>query len=119
MFDRNTTLWASWAVMGAKKRFFFAARLTSVFILVPRPQSTVFQTQGDSGHCPVFEEIGAKYGPFCMATIPIGAYEPRSFHGPSHMDPREAVAVHTALRAKKSMAIHWGTWCDDVEGNKL
>lgn len=30
-------------------------------------------------YCPVFKEIGAKYGPFDLCAIPVGAYEPRWF----------------------------------------
>ena len=32
---------------------------------------------GDTGYCPVFSQIGKRYGPIDLAFIPVGAYEPR------------------------------------------
>lgn len=65
---------------------------------------------GDTGYCSVFKEIGATYGPFDAAAIPIGAYEPRWFHAPAHLDPTDAVAVHADVRSKASIAVHCCTW---------
>jgi N-acyl-phosphatidylethanolamine-hydrolysing phospholipase D len=65
---------------------------------------------GDSGYAPLFKQIGEKLGPFDLAAIPIGAYEPRWFMKSKHMNPEEAVKAHRDLQAKKSMAIHWGTF---------
>jgi hypothetical protein len=36
-----------------------------------------FNTIGDTGYCPAFQQTGEEYGPFDLALIPIGAYEPR------------------------------------------
>lgn len=71
--DRMATLWGGYAVLGARQRFWFA---------------------GDTGHCSVFQEIGRRLGPFDLAAIPIGAYEPRGFMRPQHVNPREAVRIH-------------------------
>lgn len=54
--DENLALWGSWSIVGQKHRFFFG---------------------GDTGYCDVFKIIGEKFGPFDLAAIPIGAYEPR------------------------------------------
>ena len=88
-FSRNKTLWAGWVVQSKNFRFLFA---------------------GDSGYTPHFKEIGDKLGPFDLAAIPIGAYEPRWFMRPHHITPEEAVQVHLDVRSKKSVAIHWGTF---------
>ena len=49
-------LWCSWAVLGKTHRFYFG---------------------GDTGYCDVFKQVGRMYGPFSLAALPIGAYEPR------------------------------------------
>ena len=58
----------------------------------------------------MFKEIGVKYGPFDLCAIPVGAYEPRWFHRPAHLDPEEAVQVHQDVASKASIAVHCCTW---------
>ncbi len=65
---------------------------------------------GDTGYAPHFKEIGKKLGPFDLAAIPIGAYEPRWFMRHHHVNPEEALQIHVDIRSKKSVAIHWGTF---------
>ncbi|XP_061053613.1 N-acyl-phosphatidylethanolamine-hydrolyzing phospholipase D isoform X2 [Eubalaena glacialis] len=65
---------------------------------------------GDTGYCSAFEEIGKRFGPFDLAAIPIGAYEPRWFMKYQHVDPEEAVKIHIDVQTKRSVAIHWGTF---------
>jgi N-acyl-phosphatidylethanolamine-hydrolysing phospholipase D len=86
--DRNATLWASWSIVSPLLKAFFA---------------------GDTGYGPVFAETGARHGPFDLALLPIGAYEPASIMRPVHCDPEEAVAAGSDLRAKTLVAMHWGT----------
>jgi L-ascorbate metabolism protein UlaG (beta-lactamase superfamily) len=87
-FDRNRSLWASFAIAGARRRIWFA---------------------GDTAAGPVFEEIGRRHGPFDAALVPIGAYEPRSIMAAHHANPEEAIAIGLAMRAEKLIAMHWGT----------
>ncbi len=89
VFSRNDTLWAGWVIMGEQYRIFFA---------------------GDSGYAPHFKMIGDRLGPFDLAAIPIGAYEPRWFMRNHHMNPEEAIQVHLDLRSRRSLGIHWGTF---------
>jgi L-ascorbate metabolism protein UlaG (beta-lactamase superfamily) len=65
---------------------------------------------GDTGMCSVFKEIGQALGPMDVALIPIGAYSPRSFMAPQHIDPAEAVQVHLDVRSRNSFGMHWGTF---------
>lgn len=89
-FDTNKTLWAGWVIKSPGFNFYFV---------------------GDSGyHQPLFQEIGEHLGPFDLAAIPIGAYEPRWFMRSKHLNPQEAVKVHQDVKAKQSLAIHWGTF---------
>jgi L-ascorbate metabolism protein UlaG (beta-lactamase superfamily) len=63
---------------------------------------------GDSGYFDGFKTIGEKLGPFDLAFIPIGAYEPRWFMEPVHCTPAEAVRIHRDVRARRSLAMHFG-----------
>ena len=66
---------------------------------------------GDTGWGSHFAEVQARLGAPDLALLPIGAYEPRWFMEPVHMNPAEAVRAHLALGAKHSLAIHHGTFC--------
>ena len=66
---------------------------------------------GDSGYDEtLFRDIGRRCGPPDLALIPIGAYEPRWFMSPAHMNPEEAVRTHLDCGARLSVAMHWGTF---------
>jgi L-ascorbate metabolism protein UlaG (beta-lactamase superfamily) len=88
-FTRNNHLWASWVVLSKNFRIYFG---------------------GDSGYSHHFKETGDKFGPFDLAALPIGAYEPRWFMKNHHINPEEALQAHMDIRAKKSVAMHWGTF---------
>jgi len=87
--DDNKVLWGSWAVVGPSNSFWFG---------------------GDTAYCEAFKQIGDKYGPFTMAAIPIGAYQPNWFMKYQHVHPGEAVEIHKDIRSLKSLGIHWGTF---------
>jgi N-acyl-phosphatidylethanolamine-hydrolysing phospholipase D len=95
-FDRNLSLWCGYAVRTPSWRVWFA---------------------GDTGYHPEFRAIGERHGPFDLALIPIGAYDPRWFMRPVHLDAEEAVQVALDLRAAHPshpggavLPIHWGTF---------
>jgi N-acyl-phosphatidylethanolamine-hydrolysing phospholipase D len=69
-----------------------------------------FYHSGDTGYCCAFKEIGEEYGPIDIALLPIGAYEPRDFMESQHIGPFEAVEIHHDVRARHSLAMHWGTF---------
>jgi N-acyl-phosphatidylethanolamine-hydrolysing phospholipase D len=87
--DDHKALWSSWAVTGEERRFYFA---------------------GDTGYFSGFEDIGKKLGPFDLAAVPIGAYEPSAMMRESHMNPEEAVSAAVDLKAEIALAIHFGTF---------
>jgi L-ascorbate metabolism protein UlaG (beta-lactamase superfamily) len=74
---------------------------------------------GDSGYQEgLFPEIARRCGAPDLALIPIGAYEPRWFMESAHMNPAEAVRVHRETGARKSVAMHWGTFQLTDEGRE-
>jgi L-ascorbate metabolism protein UlaG (beta-lactamase superfamily) len=96
-FDRRMALWCS---------FIVEADGVSVFHV------------GDTGYYDgsLYERLGAQYGPFRLAVLPIGAYEPRWFMSDNHMNPEEAVKVMLSLRAERAIGHHWGTFQLTDEG---
>ncbi|MFK7995179.1 MAG: MBL fold metallo-hydrolase [Granulosicoccus sp.] len=62
---------------------------------------------GDGEH---FRQAQTHLGPFRCALIPIGAYEPRWFMQPQHMNPAEAVKAFKDLKAQHALGIHHGTF---------
>lgn len=90
LMDRGRTLWGGFAIRPAGGgRVYFA---------------------GDSAWGPHFEDIGHFAGPFDVALLPIGAYEPRWFMQQVHMNPEESVRAFQALRARQALAMHFGTF---------
>ena len=88
LFDRNRTLWASMAIASSQRKVWFG---------------------GDTGYGAVFREIGERAGPFDLALIGIGAYEPRVIMEASHATPEEAIAIARDLRACAAVGMHWGS----------
>ena len=72
---------------------------------------------GDTGYDEeLFRSIGRRAGAPDLALVPIGAYEPRWFMAPLHMNPAEAVRCHHDTGARRSLAMHWGTFQLTDEG---
>lgn len=64
---------------------------------------------GDTAWFDGFSEIGETFD-IDLAVISLGAYEPRWFMAPSHINPEETVRAFRQLKAKKLMIVHWGTF---------
>jgi L-ascorbate metabolism protein UlaG (beta-lactamase superfamily) len=94
-WDRNRTLWCGFVVRVDGVVLYFAA---------------------DTGYTPQFVEIGTRCPSIDLALLPIGAYEPRWFMSPVHMNPEEAVRAHLDVRARVSLGMHFGTFQLTDEG---
>ncbi|KEP61394.1 UNVERIFIED_CONTAM: N-acyl-phosphatidylethanolamine-hydrolyzing phospholipase D family protein [Hammondia hammondi] len=90
--DHNTSLWGGFAVAGPEHKFFYG---------------------GDTAYWrPDFDEyrkIGQILGPFHLAALPIGAYEPNADLRYQHVKPWETVQMFKDLRAEAAVGVHWGT----------
>ncbi|MCZ4091086.1 MBL fold metallo-hydrolase [Sinorhizobium psoraleae] len=58
----------------------------------------------------------AKHGPFRLANLPFGSYEPRWFMASQHQNPEEAVMGMIACGAEHVAGHHWGTFRLTNEG---
>jgi L-ascorbate metabolism protein UlaG (beta-lactamase superfamily) len=94
-WDRNRTLWCGFVVRVDGVAIYFAA---------------------DTGYTPQFKEIGERCPSIDVALLPIGAYEPRWFMAPIHMNPEEAVRAHLDVRPRVSIGMHFGTFQLTDEG---
>ena len=88
-WDRNDMLWGGYVLRG--------------------PEGAAYHS-GDTGFFEGFAEIGQRAGAIDWAMLPIGAYQPRWFMQPQHMDPDEALRAFELLGARNFVAMHWGTF---------
>ncbi len=98
--DRDRALWTGYVFSGETGSAYFA---------------------GDTGYGSHFAEIGKRLGPIDVALLPIGAFRPRWFMSPVHIDPQEAIQAHRDLGASVSIPMHYGTFPlgDDAETEPL
>lgn len=87
--DRAKTLWGGFAIEAPAGRLLFL---------------------GDTAMGGHMGMIGDHLGPVGVALIPIGAYDPGWFMRVVHMSPEEALDAARILRARTSVAMHFGTF---------
>ncbi|WAC72997.1 MBL fold metallo-hydrolase [Roseateles sp. SL47] len=87
LWDRNSTLWASWVIEDAGLRIFFS---------------------GDTGYFDGFKAIGERFGGFDLTLMETGAYDARWPY--VHMQPEQTLQAHLDLRGRRLMPIHNGTF---------
>lgn len=98
-FDRNKTLWCSFAVRSQNHNLYFS---------------------GDSGYDTHFKAIGEKLGPFDITFMENGQYN--ELWRAVHMLPEESAQAHLDVRGNFMVPIHWGvfklsihSWSDPIE----
>ncbi len=88
-WDRNDMLWGGFVFRAAGRAVYHS---------------------GDTAYFEGFREIASRLGPIDWALLPIGAYEPRWFMEPQHMNPEDAGQAFLDLGARIFVAMHWGTF---------
>ena len=89
--DRNMSLWASFVIEAPAGRIYFVGD----------------SSYGDGRH---FRDARERHGPFKLAILPIGAYEPRWFMRDQHMNPAESVQAFIDCGAELALGHHYGTF---------
>lgn len=87
LLDRNTTLWAGFAIVGPHHKVFFS---------------------GDTGPTPEHKDIGQSFGTFDVAMFEIGAFHPS--WGDIHLGPDAALQAFKSMGARALLPVHWGTF---------
>ncbi|SGY21131.1 BQ5605_C016g08200 [Microbotryum silenes-dioicae] len=127
--DQGSTLWCGWVVehfvhsLATKDGDQSTERITRKGAIYHAGDTGYRRHKNSKVVCPVFEEIGQKYGPFDLSFIPIWrggslgfvswiglrlAHEniPAALHG----SPADAVAIHLDVRSRTSIGVHFGTF---------
>jgi L-ascorbate metabolism protein UlaG (beta-lactamase superfamily) len=88
LLNRDSTLWASWVLLGPQHRVFFG---------------------GDSGPFDeAFRQIGERFGPFDLVMLEVGAADAE--WADIHLGPDQAAAAHRLLGGGPLLPLHWGTF---------
>ncbi|MBU3214715.1 MBL fold metallo-hydrolase [Clostridium estertheticum] len=87
VFNKNSTLWGGWVILGKKTRLYYS---------------------GDGGYGEHFKKIGKKYGPFDITLLDGGQYD--KLWPWVHMRPEEAVQANLDVSGKNMMLMHWGAF---------
>lgn len=82
--QRNVSLWVSFVLETPSKKIYIG---------------------GDSGYDTHFKEIGEAHGPFDLAILECGQYNPNWKY--IHMMPEETTQAAVDLKAKKFLPVHW------------
>ncbi|WP_232293356.1 MBL fold metallo-hydrolase [Stigmatella aurantiaca] len=93
LFDKDATLWASYAFLGPTHRAYYS---------------------GDTGLFPAMKDIGDRLGPFDVTMIEVGQYH-RTWPD-WHIGPEQAVLAHRMLRGRALLPVHWALFSLAVHG---
>ncbi|EUD67284.1 hypothetical protein C922_02434 [Plasmodium inui San Antonio 1] len=91
--DINNSLWGSLILKGPKHRFYFSG-------------DTAYLKENFEE----FKKIGRLHGPFHLAAIAIGAYEPNNSLKYHHVHPWESIKIWRDIKAEMAIGVHWGTF---------
>ena len=88
LWDRDSTLWASWVIVQGATRIFYS---------------------GDSGYHGHFATIGERFGPFDVALMENGAYNPIDWPR-THMLPEQTLQAARDVRTRLLYGVHNSTF---------
>ncbi|TAQ85651.1 Phospholipase D [Chlorociboria aeruginascens] len=124
-FDQGATLWCGWVIEQ------LLVSKDEIDLSNPKRIGAIYHA-GDTGYrktakssavCPVFKEIGQKFGPFDLSFVPIWRGGTLGFisnlglrlshhdiPAALHAGPIDAIDIHKDVRSRNTLAIHFGTF---------
>ncbi|KAF9513821.1 hypothetical protein BS47DRAFT_1372453 [Hydnum rufescens UP504] len=109
LFDHSKTLWGGFVLSSdpdrSDKQFSVYFTGDTGYRYVPDGSN-----EKDMPVCPIFKELGNKFGGFDLALLPIGCYMPREYMSSIHASPSDSVQIFKDVKARRALAMHWGTW---------
>ncbi len=122
---QGTTLWCGWVIeqLAVSKDEAEPSKATRKGAIYHAGDTGYRRTAKSTAICPVFKEIGRKFGPFDLSFIPIwrgGSLGFISYLGlrlshndiPSalHATPVDAIDIHKDILSRNTVAVHFGTF---------
>jgi N-acyl-phosphatidylethanolamine-hydrolysing phospholipase D len=123
--DQGTTLWCGWVIeqLVVSKDEAEASKVRRKGVIYHAGDTGYRRTAKSEAVCPVFKEIGQKFGPFDMSFVPIWRGGTLGFFShvglrlshndiPSalHASPLDAVDIHNDVLSRNTVAVHFGTF---------
>ncbi|CAD6587099.1 MAG: hypothetical protein CYPHOPRED_003781, partial [Cyphobasidiales sp. Tagirdzhanova-0007] len=118
-WDKGTSLWAGFIIEQFACKPSTAPNRTAVYFA----GDTGYRAEAKGAYCPAFEQIGERFGPIDFSAIPIwrggtlsflASWGVRLHHEAltlaTHATPDDAVAIHSDVRSKASLGIHFATF---------
>ncbi|KAL7421799.1 hypothetical protein Q5752_003570 [Cryptotrichosporon argae] len=134
--DQMRSLWGSWCVGVAGRgvrasepgmrewdgfKVFFGGDTGYRYATAPEDDPTAI--------CPAFQDIADRYAPFSLALLPLStgsslpflrsllslSLDQYTLTSSLHCSPADSLDIHRVIRARRSLGIHWGTFCDADE----
>jgi len=90
----NRTLWGGFVIETSSGTIYFA---------------------GDTAYGEFVNQIKKHFTNFRLALLPLGSYEKRWIMKSQHMNPDDAVKLHTLLQVKQSVGMHFGSFLEHPE----
>lgn len=91
-WEHDGSLWCGWVIEHGGFRFYFA---------------------GDTGYSPALLEIGRRFPGLNLAALPIAGHASRWRQPGMMLSPEAAVRIHREIGARRSVAMHWGSFAVD------
>ncbi|KFY05026.1 hypothetical protein O988_00320 [Pseudogymnoascus sp. VKM F-3808] len=123
--DQGTTLWCGWVIeqLVVSKEEAKPSKIRRKGAIYHAGDTGYRRTANSSSVCPIFKEIGQKFGPLDMSFVPIWRGGSLGFFSlvglrlsyidiPSalHVAPADAINIHKDVLSQNTVAIHFGTF---------